>query len=130
VSEPDWQAQIDDLARRVTADRGDLDALGARMDKADARADDIEARVEIDREMIAELHDEGLLSREHIAQLERALKSSRTIGAAIGIIMASRNVGEEEAFTVLKRVSQDSNRKLRDLAHDLVASSDRTDPTP
>jgi hypothetical protein len=39
-------------------------------------------------------------------------------------------VGEEEAFTVLKRVSQDSNRKLRDLAHDLVASSGQTDPAP
>jgi AmiR/NasT family two-component response regulator len=62
--------------------------------------------------------------------MDEALKSSRTIGAAIGIIMASRRLGEAEAFEVLRAVSQNSNRKLRDLAADLVASAVVTEAPP
>ncbi len=120
------QAQLDALARRVSVNRADIDALEARADKSDARADDLAGRIEIDRDMIAELQDEGVLSREHAAQMEQALKSSRTIGAALGMIMASRNVCEDEAFTILRTASQNYNRKLRDLAHELVASGDPT----
>ena len=83
----------------------------------------LEGRVEIDRELIAELQGEGVLSREHAAQMEQALKSSRTIGAALGMIMASRHVCEDEAFTILTTASQNYNRKLRDLAHELVATA-------
>ena len=52
--------------------------------------------------------------------LREALRSSRTIGAAIGIVMVDRNVGEDEAFAVLSRASQDTNRKLSAIAHELV----------
>jgi AmiR/NasT family two-component response regulator len=48
--------------------------------------------------MIADLQADGVLSHDHAEQMELALRSSRTIGAAIGIIMASRDVGEDEAF--------------------------------
>ena len=122
-SRGDLQAQIDELVRQATVHRADIDSLGSRADTSEARSDDIEARARVDRDMIAELHRDGVLSREHAAQMEVALKSSRTIGAAIGLIMASRQVGEDEAFTILKRASQDSNRKLRDLAADLVDSA-------
>ena len=120
--ESDVQARLDALARRVMTSRADIDQLEARADESEARADDIETRVEVDRDMIADLQDQGVLSREHAEQMERALKSSRTIGAAIGMIMASRNVCEDEAFTILRTASQNSNRKLRDLAAELVAS--------
>jgi hypothetical protein len=52
-----------------------------------------------------------------------ALQSSRTIGSAIGMIMASGHIGPEVSVTILEKVSQDSHPKLRELAHDLVASS-------
>jgi AmiR/NasT family two-component response regulator len=77
--------------------------------------------------MIATLQADGILSRDHVAQLEEALISSRSIGAAIGILMASRQVSQDQAFLVLKEASQRSNRKLHDLAAELVAST--TTPT-
>jgi tetrahydromethanopterin S-methyltransferase subunit F len=127
-AEGDLQGQIDALKRRVAVNRADIDALAARANDSDARADDIEARAQIDRDMIAALEDEGVLNRKHAEQLEQALRSSRTIGAAIGMIMASRNVGEDEAFAILKRASQNSNRKLRELAHELVTSGGQASP--
>ena len=128
-SSGEMQHQLDELANRVTTNHGNIDALtmradaaDRRSDAADARADEMEARARVDRDMISELQAEGVLSREHIAQLEQALKSSRTIGAAIGLIMATRQVREEEAFQILKTASQNSNRKLRDLAEELVTA--------
>ena len=64
------------------------------------------------------------------ANLEEALKSSRTIGAAIGLLMGSRDLDEERAFAVLKQVSRNSNRKLRELAAELVQNASRQSSTP
>jgi tetrahydromethanopterin S-methyltransferase subunit F len=116
----DLQQQVDDLQDQLTSNRGDIETLVARADAADRRADASEARAEIDRQVVAELEASGELSRAHVEQLEAALKSSRTIGAAIGMLMASRLVGEEEAFAILKQASQRGNVKIRDLAADLV----------
>lgn len=80
--------------------------------------------MQIDREMIAELHADGVLAAEHVAQLETALSSSRMIGAAIGILMESRKLDQAHAFTVLREASQRSNRKLRDLASSIVAGTE------
>ena len=41
-------------------------------------------------------------------------------GQQLAIIMASRQVSDDAAFAILKGASQNSNRKLRDLAEDLV----------
>ncbi len=132
--EADLQRQIDAMSDRVTGNRTDIDELehradvsadeaAATRDRADAehkRVDQLEADVAIDREMIAELQADGVLSREHAEQMEQALRSSREIGAAIGILMASRQLSQDEAFAALKQVSRQSNRKLRDIARDLV----------
>ena len=59
-------------------------------------------------------------ARERITNLERALTNSRTIGTAIGIVMERRKVSTEQAFTILARASQHSNRKLADLAADIA----------
>ena len=83
----------------------------------------------IDRDMIAELQRDGLLRQQHVAQMEEALRSSRTVGAAIGLIMGTRHVSDAEAFEILKAASQNSNRKLRDLAAELVASADAMGPS-
>ena len=48
--------------------------------------------------------------------LEIALESSRVIGMAMGILMSSKLLTADQAFDALRRVSQDSNRKLRDVA--------------
>jgi AmiR/NasT family two-component response regulator len=52
--------------------------------------------------------------------LRRALEHSRDIGAAIGILMATRKVTRDGAFDLLRVVSQNSNVKLRLLALEVV----------
>ena len=55
-----------------------------------------------------------------VAQLREALVSNRRIGMAMGILMRDRDVDEHEAFAALRRISQNSNRKLRDVAEDVI----------
>jgi ANTAR domain/GAF domain len=52
--------------------------------------------------------------------LEIALESSRVIGMAMGILMSSKLLTADQAFDALRRASQDSNRKLRDVALDVT----------
>ena len=47
-------------------------------------------------------------------------RTSRRIGAAIGVVMARTGLTETEAFELIKRASQDTNRKVRLLADDVV----------
>jgi GAF domain-containing protein len=59
--------------------------------------------------------------------MQAALESRAVIEQAKGIIMGERRCTADEAFAVLTRVSQDTNRKVRDVAAALVA---RTQGTP
>ena len=54
-------------------------------------------------------------ARTH-AQLYSAIETRQEIGAALGILMERYKITEEQAFAVLKKSSQDHNRKLRDIA--------------
>ncbi|MDI1290532.1 MAG: response regulator, partial [bacterium] len=54
------------------------------------------------------------------ANLQRALGSNRVIGTALGILMANERISADEAFVRLREASQTSNRKLRDVADDVV----------
>lgn len=73
-------------------------------------------------------HDESLallrhaleLSRVKVAQLEQALQTSRQIGAAVGILMATHRVTYDDAFLLLRATSQQCNIKLRQVAVDVV----------
>ena len=51
-----------------------------------------------------------------------ALDSRTLIGQAVGMIMERYDLDADRAFGVLRRVSQNSNRKLRDVAHELVTT--------
>jgi hypothetical protein len=64
-------------------------------------------------------------------QLQEALTSRSEIDQAKGVIMAMRRCGADEAFSLLTRMSNTTHRKVRDIAHDLVAQAvgDRT-PLP
>jgi AmiR/NasT family two-component response regulator len=53
-------------------------------------------------------------------QLEQALESRTTIDQAMGILMAQQRCGSEEAFALLRMHSQNTNRKIRDLAGDII----------
>ena len=146
------QGQLDDLRSRANAADQRASASESRADKAELRADDsatradavdgrtdeederarddrrrladVEGRLDVHEEMIAELQAEGLVSTERAAHLEVALKTARTIGAAMGMVMAHYSVSEAGAFDLLKNASQDSNRKLRVVAEEVVRTGD------
>ncbi len=58
--------------------------------------------------------------KDKIDNLERALVTSRRIGVAIGILMARQMVTEEQAFDLLRIASQNSHRKLYDIADEVA----------
>jgi AmiR/NasT family two-component response regulator len=57
-------------------------------------------------------------------QLRQALTSRETIGIATGLLMAEPSRSRQAAFDLLRRASQRENRKLRDIAEDLVAGAE------
>ncbi|MBB6419845.1 GAF and ANTAR domain-containing protein [Streptomyces sp. AK010] len=54
-------------------------------------------------------------ARSH-AQMEQAMATRHVIGEAMGILMGSHRLTEEQAFDVLRRYSQEKNIKLREVA--------------
>jgi GAF domain-containing protein len=55
-------------------------------------------------------------NRDKAENLQRALITSRQIGIAMGILMATDKVTEDQAFGLLRIASQSRHRKLADLA--------------
>jgi GAF domain-containing protein len=62
-------------------------------------------------------------------QMQAAMQSRAVIEQAKGIIMGSRHCTADQAFAILTRISQDTNRKLRDVAAALVASATQDNPS-
>ena len=98
--------QIAHYEKQHTADQGTIAEL--------------QAGGEVDRAVIQQLLSDGLIDRNKILNLEAALVSARRIGAAIGIIMASRKVTEDQAFMILRRTSESTSRKLRVVADEVL----------
>jgi GAF domain-containing protein len=58
----------------------------------------------------------ALADAHTIDQLEHALETRHAIGEAMGILMERHRLTEEDAFGVLRRISQTHNVKLREVA--------------
>jgi GAF domain-containing protein len=68
-------------------------------------------------------------AHEHAANLAEAMKSRATIEQAKGMLMAgSSDLTADDAFAMLRKASQRENRKLRDIALDIVHRSVPTTP--
>jgi GAF domain-containing protein len=67
-----------------------------------------------------ELYESSQLLAVH---LERALESRGVIERAKGVLIARQGCDSDQAFDILRRASQRLNRKLRDIALDLVANA-------
>jgi GAF domain-containing protein len=65
-----------------------------------------------------------------LEQLEEALTSRSLIDQALGIVIAQRRCTADAAFAELQRASSHTNRKLRDVAVDLVQRTSGQAPTP
>lgn len=63
-------------------------------------------------------------ARERNVELTEALRTSRLIGTALGIVMANRRLTPEQAFELLRRCSRRRHRKVRELAAEIVATGE------
>nr|WP_246567604.1 GAF and ANTAR domain-containing protein [Streptomyces flaveus] len=61
-----------------------------------------------------------------IDQLQHAMDTRHAVGEAMGILMERHQLSEDDAFNVLRRISQHHNIKLRDVAQRVRA--DGTEP--
>lgn len=61
-----------------------------------------------------------MLATDRARQLMSALKSNREIGMAMGVLMHEYRLTRTQAFDVLRAASQDSNRKVVDVALEVV----------
>ncbi|SEP13412.1 GAF and ANTAR domain-containing protein [Trujillonella endophytica] len=64
---------------------------------------------------------------EQARNMRIAMESRAVIEQAKGVLMAQQGVDAEQAFEILRAASQRGNRKLRDIAVGVVASTQRRD---
>lgn len=57
-----------------------------------------------------------------------ALEERKVIDRAKGIIMRSKGLSEEDAYSLMRKTAMNQNRKLRDVAESLVLASSLLDP--
>ncbi|WP_369054460.1 ANTAR domain-containing protein [Kineococcus terrestris] len=68
--------------------------------------------------------------RVRARNLEEALASNRDIGAAAGVLMALERITRDEALARMRRASQDGNRKMRDVAVQVLDTGVLEAPVP
>ncbi|TDC23162.1 GAF and ANTAR domain-containing protein [Kribbella albertanoniae] len=62
----------------------------------------------------------AIASARHQETMLRAVDARKLVGQAMGILMERYDLDGDRAFEVLRRYSQDYNRKLRDVAQELI----------
>ncbi|MFE9955591.1 GAF and ANTAR domain-containing protein [Micromonospora sp. NPDC005299] len=70
--------------------------------------------------------DQALLHR----QLNDAMVSRSVIDQALGVVMGQQRCTAAEAFTLLRQASQNRNRKLRDVAAEIITQVTGESPQP
>lgn len=70
------------------------------------------------------VHAELEAALAKVAELQAALRSSREIGMAMGIVMERHRLSADRAFLVLQQISSRRNVKLRDVAEQIVATGE------
>ena len=122
-----WQQ----LCVRAEATRGQSRALAVRHWAAQRRAAELLQAAKAARDRAQQVHELWLATRSGAnplrysayARLQARLASMPAIEQAKGIIMAQFGWPEDQAFDALRRVSQQENIKVRDLAAKIVATA-------
>jgi hypothetical protein len=70
----------------------------------------------------------GSAARQRAENLMTALKNSRDIGVAMGILMQKLKVTRDEAFNLLRMVSQQTHRRLADIATSVADTGELPEP--
>jgi ANTAR domain/GAF domain len=136
-----------DFGRRAAEETGILSMLSFRLFFEDAQTAELQAALnlytaepaafdEVDETVTALIATHGAFAitaaeqRRRAEGLASALQSNRDIGAALGVLMARLLVTREQAFDLMRIASQRSNRKLRDIAQDVLDSGILDIPDP
>jgi GAF domain-containing protein len=107
----------------TTKDRlGVLDLYSYR--RRDYDTDDIMAA-----QIVAARVSAAVAHAQHEQTLWRAIDARHHIGQAQGILMERYDLSSDTAFAVLRRYSQEQNRKLHDVARELVETRGLPDQT-
>jgi GAF domain-containing protein len=119
---PGWQAKAADLGigsvlhiPMVTHERT-VGALSLFNTKPHAFGDDDEAIAYI----LAQHACVAVATALQDENLAQAIDARRLVGQAMGILMERFDVDGDRAFAILRRYSQDTNTKLRDVAQHLI----------
>jgi len=121
---PAWPPQANQLGiksilsvrlRTPTATVGALNLYSRELDRFTAK-DLAIAQVIADHAAVA------VANARTESTLWQAIEARKLIGQAQGILMERFDLTDEQAFAVLRRYSQDTNTKLRDVAQRLIAT--------
>ncbi|MFC9690901.1 ANTAR domain-containing protein [Kribbella sp. NPDC056951] len=119
---PEWAGKVLELGVRsvldvpLTTASGTLGVLGLYSTHADAFGQDDLAVAHI----LARHASVAVATTRHEQQLAHAVDARKLVGQAMGILMERYDLDADRAFEVLRRYSQDTNRKLRDVAQELI----------
>jgi GAF domain-containing protein len=118
---PEWAAKVAALGVRSVLDvplatSRTVGVLGLYSPDPDAFAADDEAVAHI----LARHASVALASARHEETMAQAIDARKLVGQAMGILMERFDIDGDRAFAVLKRYSQDTNTKLRDVAQQLI----------
>ncbi|WP_432876887.1 ANTAR domain-containing protein [Kribbella sp. CA-245084] len=119
---PEWAAKVRELGVRsvldvpLTTAAGTVGVLGLYSIHPDAFGPDEEAIAHI----LARHASVAVASARHEHNLAQAVDARKLVGQAMGILMERYQLNGDQAFAVLRRYSQDTNTKLRDVALQLI----------
>ena len=63
-----------------------------------------------------------------VTQLQTAIDTNRDISAAVGILMAQQGISYQDGYLLLRSSSQNNNRKLRNVAAEILAGHELSAP--
>ncbi|TCC45542.1 ANTAR domain-containing protein [Kribbella pittospori] len=121
---PDWAVKVAGLGVRsvldvplaVGANGQSVGVLGLYSPDPDAFGADDEAIAHI----LARHASVALATARREQTMTRAVDARKLVGQAMGILMERYDLDGDRAFAILRRYSQDTNTKLRDVAQQLI----------
>ncbi|NEA31729.1 GAF and ANTAR domain-containing protein [Streptomyces sp. SID13031] len=122
---PKWAEKVARLGVRSVLDvplaiggstRTPIGVLGLYSAEPDAFGEDDDAIAHI----LARHASVAVASARHEETMAQAVDARKLVGQAMGILMERFDVDDDRAFAILKRYSQDTNTKLRDVAQQLI----------
>jgi GAF domain-containing protein len=121
---PDWAGKVAglgvrsvlDVPLKLSAESSAVGALGLYSPVPDGfSADDVAIA-----DILARHASIAVANARKEENLAAAVDARKLVGQAMGILMERFDLKEDQAFAVLRRYSQDTNTKLRDVAQQLI----------